>query len=67
MTLQKIVLQRPPRPVRRPLKTPLRPADEPLETDPRPPCMRCGNRPSEVIVGPGLGQGWLCYQCYARR
>jgi hypothetical protein len=64
-----------PVPTRRPLKTPLRDRKSPLvvpisgatdPTDPRYPCSRCHTRPSEVITGPTLADGWLCRFCYNR-
>jgi hypothetical protein len=47
-----------------PLAVPISGATDP--TDPRYPCSRCHRRPSEVITGPTLADGWLCRFCYNR-
>lgn len=45
-------------------------ASRALRDDPRYPCMECGRRPSEVIVGEQADDGgwtWVCRTCYGRR
>lgn len=62
------------RPAKAPLRHPIRPVRRPVlyapsdTPDPRYPCMRCGTRPSEIIVGDYLADGarWLCRFCWAR-